>query len=73
MTATGASTAAAATAARTSSSRVPPFERDPRRLLDHAAVHDGIRVRDADLDRVGTGRVEHPQEPHVHPGWPPVT
>src|SRR6476660_9395019 len=42
------------------------FERDPRRLLDHAAVHDGIRVRDADLDRVGPGRAELPQEPHIH-------
>ena len=50
----------------------PALQRDPRRLLDHAAVHHGIRVRDADLDRVGArGRERRAAARRRRPGSRP--
>ena len=49
-------------------------EREPRRLLDHAAVHHGIGERDPDLDRVGAGVLEsRGAARRRRPGSPPVT
>ena len=46
------------------------LERQARCLLDHPAVHHGVRERDADLDRVGARVLDRAEQRRVDPGVP---
>ena len=49
----------------------PAASASRRRLLDHPAVHHGVGERDPDLDRVGAGVAQRPQQGRVDAGQAP--